>query len=80
MKTLVFFRKPLVPVFCPSMGLVGTLCTVKPCSSSGRAEWRGMTRCRMGVDGRQITAPAAGPTLLAARTAGRCWDHGQVLF
>ena len=30
MKTLVFLRSPLVPVFWPSMGLVGTDLTVKP--------------------------------------------------
>ena len=31
MKTLVFFRRPLVPVFWPSMGWVGTVVTVNSC-------------------------------------------------
>lgn len=30
MKTDVFLRKPLVPVFCPSIGFVGTAFTFKP--------------------------------------------------
>lgn len=31
MKTLVFFRKPLVPVFWPSIGCVGTVLTANFC-------------------------------------------------
>ena len=44
MKTLVFFRRPLVPVFWPSIGFVGIVFTWTPCECTHVTIWP--RRCR----------------------------------
>lgn len=63
MNTLVFLRSPLVPVFWPSMGLVGTVFTVKP--------------CRRAMAQRRLRFSCAGNDVMLRVAAGGAWLVGS---